>query len=194
VIRVAFLDDHPAVRAGLEVMLASEPDLASVGFADNEEDMWALLERTRPEVVVVDLYHPGSNGLTLSRRITQEPDAPAVVLYSASRDPAVVVAAAVAGANAVVSKSSSGGELLKAIREVAQDHTLPPITRRMSAEAASKLDPKDHAILAMRLAGEPAAEIANTLWIPTAAISDRIARIVATLARPTLTPADSAAG
>lgn len=131
-IRVAFLDDHPAVRAGLEVMLASEPDLASVGFADNEEQMWALLERTRPEVVVVDLYHPGSNGLTLSRRITQEPDAPAVVLYSASRDPAVVVAAAVAGANAVVSKSSSVGELLEAIREVTQDHTLPPITRRMS--------------------------------------------------------------
>ena len=66
-------------------------------------------------MVVLDLYHPGRDGLTLALSLTGTPGAPRVVLYSASVD---LVAATVAGADAVVSKSADTSLLLDAIRGV----------------------------------------------------------------------------
>jgi DNA-binding NarL/FixJ family response regulator len=182
-IRVAFLDDHPAVRAGLEAILEPEPDTHFVGSAGNEEQVWPLLGHTRPDVIVLDVHHPGRDGLALCLEIKRRLHAPAVVLYSATTHAPLVVAAAVAGVNAVVNKSSSSRALLEAIRAVATpQHPLPPITPRMKAEAAIRLDPSDHAILAMRVAGHTPADIGETLSLPVPAIADRIAAIVATLA------------
>src|SRR4051812_47052819 len=101
-IRVAFLDDHPAVRAGVEAILAPEPDMRFVGWAANEEQVWPLLGHTRPDVIVLDVHHPGRDGLALGLAIKRRLHAPAVVLYSATTSAALVVAAAVAGVNAVV--------------------------------------------------------------------------------------------
>jgi len=107
IVRVAFLDDHPAIRAGLQAILATEPDLRLVGFAAGEHELWPLLERTHPAVVILDLHHPGRDGLALCLQIKRQPDAPAVLLYSAYTPAALLVAAAVAGADAIVSKSSA---------------------------------------------------------------------------------------
>jgi DNA-binding NarL/FixJ family response regulator len=189
-IRVALLDDHPAVRAGLEAILAQEPDLIAVGSAANEEQVWPLLRRTRPDVVVLDFHHPGRDGLALIQDIKRMLHAPAVVLYAASTPDAVVVAGFVAGADAVVGKSSSTRELLEAIREVARaPRTLPRISRQMKVGAAARLDPADHAILAMRLAGESAAEIGAVLGRRASEIAERIATIVAALASGRPSPA-----
>jgi DNA-binding NarL/FixJ family response regulator len=181
-IRVAVLDDHPAVRAGLQAILAPEPDLIAVGSAADEEQVWPLLGRTRPDVIVLDVHHAGRDGLALSLDIKRRLHPPAVVLYSATTPATLVVAAAVAGVNTVVSKASSNRALLDAIRAVANPpRSLPAITPPMKAEAATRLDPSDHAILAMRLAGDTLADIGETLWLPVAAIADRIAAIVAAL-------------
>jgi DNA-binding NarL/FixJ family response regulator len=182
-IRVAVLDDHPAVRAGLDAILEAEPDLVSVGFAADEEEVWPLLRRTQPAVIVLDVHHPGRDGLMLCLQIKGALHPPAVVLYSATTPAPLVVAATVAGADAVISKSSTTLDLLEAIRTVA--HTprpLPKISARMRAEAAAMLDPFDHAILAMRLAGDPPAAIAATLGLPVAGVADRVAAIVVSLA------------
>lgn len=182
-IRVAVLDDHPAVRSGLQAILAPEPDLIPVGSAANEEQVWPLLRHTRPDVIVLDVHHPGRDGLALSLDIKHRLHAPAVVLYPASTPDALVVAGIVAGADAVVDKSSSTAALLEAIREVAREpRMLPPISRQMTAGAAARLDPADHAILAMRLAGDSGAEIGDVLGRPSSEIADRIAAIVAALA------------
>jgi DNA-binding NarL/FixJ family response regulator len=104
------------------------------------------------------------------------------VIYSATTPSVLVVAAAVAGVDAVVAKSSSSRALLEAIRGVVDlPRPLLPITPRMKAEAAMRLDPSDHAILAMRVAGHTLADIGDTLWLPVPAIADRIATIVAAL-------------
>ena len=182
-IRVAFLDDHPAVRAGLQAILATEPDVRLVGFAVGEHELWPLLERTHPAVVILDLHHPGRDGLALCLQIKRQPDAPAVLLYSAYTPAALVVAAAVAGADAIVSKSSAAATLLEAIRTVARRNprTIPTITPKMKADAAARLDPAGHAIFAMRVAGDSPVEIATTLGVPDTTISNRIAAIVAKL-------------
>jgi DNA-binding NarL/FixJ family response regulator len=180
-IRVAVLDDHPAVRAGVQAILSPEPDLISVGSAAGEDQLWPLLRRTRPDVIVLDVHHPGRDGLALCLDIKHRLQAPAVVLYPASIPEALVVAGAVAGADAVVGKSSSSGALLEAIREVARAPRVLPISRRMRIGAAAMLDPADHAILAMRLAGTAGADIGAVLGLPAPEITDRIAAIVAAL-------------
>jgi DNA-binding NarL/FixJ family response regulator len=182
VIRVALLDDHPAIRAGLETILAGQAGLQLVGSAASERELWPLVRDTRPEVAILDLHHPGRDGLALCLRIKLAPDPPAVVLYSASTPGVVVVAAAVAGADAVVSKASPVAGLIEAIRTVARDRrTIPAITPQMKAAAAARLDPTDHAILAMRVDGESSGEIAATLDRPEPAIARRIAAILARL-------------
>jgi DNA-binding NarL/FixJ family response regulator len=164
--RVAVLDDHPAVRAGVAAILGPKPDLVLVGSAADEEELWPLLRRARPSVVVLDLHHPGRDGLTLCLQIKRGLHPPAVVLYSATTTPAeLVVAAAVAGADAVVRKSATARELVEAIRA--------------AAEAPDA--PADHAVLAMRLAGDSPAAIGAMLGLTVAAVADRIREIVARL-------------
>jgi two-component system response regulator DevR len=181
-IRVAVLDDHPAVRSGLQAILAPEADLLLVGSAADEEQLWLLLRDARPDVIVLDEHHPGRDGLALCLEIKRRPHPPAVVIYSATTPAVLLVAAAVAGVDAVVAKSSSSRALLEAIRAVADlPRPLLPVTPRMKAEAAMRLDPSDHAILAMRVAGHTLADIGDTLWLPVPAIADRIAAIVAAL-------------
>ena len=178
-IRVAALDDQPAVRTGIEAIIAGERDLELVGAVAADAELWPLLRRTRPHVLVLDLYHGGRNGLALTMKVRSLPDAPAVVLYTGSARGPLVVAGVVAGADAIVSKRNTNKTLVDAVRHAATaTATPPPVSGRMRVEAAARLDPADHAILAMRLAGEPAREIAHTLRLPVRTIEQRIAGIV----------------
>jgi DNA-binding NarL/FixJ family response regulator len=194
-IRVALLDDHPAVRAGLEAILAREPGLQVVGSAADEKQLWPLIRRGRPDVIVLDVHHPGRDGLMLSLQIKRLLPAPAVVPYSASTPDELVVAGVVAGADAVVGKASSTAALVDAVREVARAPRTPPrITGRMRTDAATRLDPADHSILAMRLAGHTLADIGAVLGLAGAEMADRVAAIVAALSSVrTLAPAGSPA-
>ena len=74
-IRVATLDRQPAVRAGLESTIAAQPDLFPVGTAADEHELWPLLQRTRPDVVVVD-------DPSLIDRIKAWKPSPRVVVYA----------------------------------------------------------------------------------------------------------------
>ena len=180
-IRVAFLDDHPAVREGLEAIVSREPDLQPVGFAADEEAVWPLLRRTRPEVVVLDVHHRGRDGLALCLQIKRDIHAPRVVLYSASTDDLLLVAAAVAGADAVVDKSAPARALLQAIRGTEDGPPLAArITPMVQAEAAAALDPADRPILAMRLAATAPADIAQTLGLTLNELLGRIATMIRT--------------
>lgn len=175
-IRVAVLDDHAAVRAGLEAILGSAPDMVSVGSARGEAELDSLLRRTDPSVLVLDVDHPGLHGLALSMRLKRRSARPRIVVYSGRGGQLLTVAAAVAGVDAVVAKSDSERALLEAIRD--ESHTPPPVSLRAQARAAGRLDPADRAILAMRLAGTSWAEIAATLRLPAGAVAKRAAAIV----------------
>lgn len=62
-IRIVHLDDHLATRAGLSALVAGEPDLVSVGAAADEAELWTLVHRTHPSLVVLDLHRSGRDGL-----------------------------------------------------------------------------------------------------------------------------------
>jgi DNA-binding NarL/FixJ family response regulator len=165
VIRVAILDPHPAMRAGLETILHAAPGIVPVGAAGDRHALRPLLYRTDPDVVIVDDLHVC---LALSARLR-------VVLYA---DGAAIVPAAFAGAAAIVDKAAATHELLAAVRG---ERALPPITPRQQRSAAARLGGIDRAILAMRLAGTPDREIATTVGMSRRDLRARYAAILAAL-------------
>jgi two-component system response regulator DevR len=105
-IHVALLDDHPAVRAGVTAILEPQGDVQLVGSAGDEQELWPLLDHTDPDVAILDLHHPGRNGLTLCPELKRRSHPPGVLLYSATTPAALVVAAAVAGTDAIIGSTA----------------------------------------------------------------------------------------
>jgi DNA-binding NarL/FixJ family response regulator len=185
IIKVAVVDDHAAVRMGLKTAMASQPGIACVGLAADGGEMQSLLYRTNPDVVVLDYHLPHVNGLVLCRRIKQEVLAPAVLLYSAYADPALVVPALVAGADAVVHKGAPARELLEAIRAVAAGETrFPTPIPELTQDAAAAVEPDDRPILGLLVDGVPRDQIAVRLGLSAAALEERIDRMLGELGVP----------
>lgn len=158
-IRVLTVDDHPALRAGLQTVLRSEPGLVPVGAADSAFELWPLLRSTRPDVVILDLHLPGSNALALCRRIKAELTPPRVLIYSAYAAPALAVPASLAGADGMLSKAVPARELYEAIRQVAAGRRiLPELDHALVADALARIDPGDRAIVRALLDGATPAE------------------------------------
>jgi DNA-binding NarL/FixJ family response regulator len=119
-IRVLVVDDHPILRAGLEAVLRAEPGLGCAGTAADASALWDLLGRTRPDVVVLDHRLGEEDGLVICRDIRAEPDAPAVLLYTADPSESLRTEARAAGAADLVDKVVDAGVLFDAIRVAAR--------------------------------------------------------------------------
>jgi DNA-binding NarL/FixJ family response regulator len=185
VITIAIIDDHPAVRLGLLSALRSEPGLEPVGSAASAGDAATLLYRTRPDVVLLDYQLPGSDGLTLCRRIKSDVPAPAVIIYSAFADPSMTVPAIVAGADGIIHKGGQTRELFDAIRRAARgDKVLPPISEPLLEAAGQALDPDDLPLLGMLINRTTMADIALTLRIGRPELDQRIAGMLSRLKVP----------
>jgi DNA-binding NarL/FixJ family response regulator len=106
-LRVAVLDDHPVVRAGVRAIVESAPDLRHVGDAASAEELWPLLRAARAHVLVLDVHHPGRDGLTLAARLSALDVTLRVVLHTALRSDELIVAAALAGVAVTVGKDET---------------------------------------------------------------------------------------
>lgn len=115
-IRVLVVDDHPAVRAGLEAMLRHEPGFRCIGAADSADALRPMVRRTQPDVVLLDVRLGGDDGIALCRELREAPDAPAVVMLTADAEPGVASAAEAAGAAATLDKAADLDQLLDALR------------------------------------------------------------------------------
>jgi DNA-binding NarL/FixJ family response regulator len=181
-IRILLVDDHPALRAGLTAVLRAEPGLVPLGTAASEEELWPALNRTRPDVVVLDYHVPPADGLQLCRRIKRTLPPPAVLLYSAYADASLMIPARLAGADGVVNKGAPANELYDAIRTVARgDSVMPPVSRELLDDANARLDPDDLPILGMVLDGTSDAEIAKTLGLSGDVLTRRLDRMLGRL-------------
>jgi DNA-binding NarL/FixJ family response regulator len=174
-IRLLIVDDHPAMRAGLTAVLRAEPGIIPLATASSELDLDATLDRTRPDVVLLDYHLPGSDGLKLCRRLKRTAPPPAVLLYSAYADSSMVVPAILAGADGLLNKSAPAPELYDALRAVARgDRVLPPVPRALLESAGGRVDPGDLPILAMMVDGTPLDEVADTLRVSTREVARRV--------------------
>jgi DNA-binding NarL/FixJ family response regulator len=115
-IRVLVVDDHPVLRAGLEAVLRAEPGFVCVGVAADGAAMEQALQRTAPDVVVLDRHLGEQDGLALCADVRAAPGAPEIVLYTADWDPDLDARARAAGASAAVAKERAVDELFDALR------------------------------------------------------------------------------
>jgi DNA-binding NarL/FixJ family response regulator len=176
------VDDHPALRAGLNAVLQAEPGFVPVDAVEGEHDLWPALHRSRPDVVLLDYHLPGRDGLALCRQVKRLTLPPAVLVYSAYADTSLSVAAALAGADGLVNKGISARELFDAIRTVAAGRRLLPQPSAEVMEAvAAQVDPADLALIRLVLEGEDTRAVADALHVDADDLSARIDGLIARL-------------
>ncbi len=184
-IRVAVVDDHYAVRLGLNAALTAQPDMEPVGAVASAVELTPLLYRTAPDVVILDYRLPDEDGLSVCLRLKAEAVAPALLLHSAFADDWLTVPAILAGADGVLHKGATGMQLAEAIRTVAAGRPyLPPVSPDVLAASGETLTPEDRPILGMLIHGTPQHEIARTLRLEPAVLRARLAQMLAAVRNP----------
>src|SRR4051812_23712945 len=181
-IRVVVVDDHEAVRTGLERVFERSPGFESVSALADDRDLFALLQREQVDVVVLDHDLERTDGLSLCLRIKQRREPPAVVIYSGYAAPALVLAAAVAQADAVVHKAEPIDVLLGALRRLADgDRLLGSPASDLLEAATARLDAEDVPVMALLLHGARTPDIARTLALEEGEAAHRARRVVGVL-------------
>jgi two-component system, NarL family, response regulator DevR len=191
-IRTLIVDHHPALRAGVKVVLEAERDMVVVGDTGAQNELLPLLRRTRPDVVLLDCHPPKVGGLHACRLIKCLVPAPRVLIYSAYTDGCLRVAARVAGADGLLNKNSSALDLVQAIRVIHRGRQLlEPIRPGDVLHAMRSLDRQEAQILGMLLDDMPPSEIAVALSMSLASVGRRVDDILGRLcAEPPWTSAD----
>jgi DNA-binding NarL/FixJ family response regulator len=176
-VTVLLADDHPVVLSGLRHILGREADLHVVGEARDGCEVVPLVERLRPDVLLLDLKLPGRNGLDLTRELTERALETRVLFLSFYATAGYAQEALACGAFGYLGKDADGPEVVHAIREVASGRRYfsPPLPeappangrRRISKCAASGalLTDRENEVLALLAAGCTSVEIAERLYL-----------------------------
>jgi len=183
-IRVAVIDRHPAMRAGLEAILSASPGIRVVAGAggDDPNAIAHALYRTAPDVVLAEDAPGRADGVELAREITALGPGPKVLLHADRPDAVQVASAMLADADGIVDSGAQPRELIEALRAVAAGRTaFPELDARERGDLARRLPAEDHAILAMRLAATPRREISETLRMDARAMRRRVAAMITRL-------------
>jgi two-component system NarL family response regulator len=149
-IRIAIVDDHPVVRAGLGSMLTTQPGIHVVGSASSGAEALRLLDKIRPDVVLMDLRMPGMSGLEAIRQINSRPNPPRIIVLTSFDTDEDIYQSVGAGAHGYVLKDTPQDRLLEAINVVHAGGRYFPadiasrLTERM---ARSNLTPRELEVL-----------------------------------------------
>jgi DNA-binding NarL/FixJ family response regulator len=136
-VRVALIDDHPLVRAGLVALLEEAGGIVVVGEASDGGDALALIERTRLDVLLMDLSMPGTGGIEATGIVRREHPELAVVILTSSHTGDDLRAALAAGATGYVVKDAEPAEIAAAVQAAARGHRPidPRVTHALLPEA-----------------------------------------------------------
>ena len=190
-IRVAIVEDHALVRAGLRTSLETAGMIVAAEAADGIEGLTAVID-ARPDVAVVDLGLPGRDGIALAREIKALPDGPRIVILTMHELDDEVLAAVGAGASGYCVKASDPSIVLDAIRTVAaggayfDPRIAHVVLRKLSgtehAPERSPLSARETDVLRLVADGIGNAEIAERLNIGLGTVKGHIADILEKLA------------
>ena len=190
-IRTLVVDDQAMVRAGLRMLLSSEPDIEVVAEAGHGLEAIAQAGRHHPDVILMDLRMPELDGLEATRRIlAADPDAKVLVLTTFNLDDYVYESLR-AGASGFVLKDEPPEQLIAAVRTVAAGEALlsPSVTRSVIAHftrqqrqppppALATLTARETDVFRLIAAGLSNAEIGRELFISDTTVKTHVTRLL----------------
>ncbi|QHC21795.1 response regulator transcription factor [Streptomyces sp. GS7] len=201
VIRVVLADDERMVRTALRAILGAEADMEVVGEAANGAEAVSLIRELRPDVVLMDVRMPDTDGIRATERVLSgmaEP--PRVIVVTTFENDSYVYDALRAGASGFLLKRARADELVQAVRLVARSDSLlfPAAVRALAARHAGertsgaappdaaralrdRLSGREGAVLRLMAAGLTNAEIADRLGVGPATVKTHVAGVLAKL-------------
>jgi DNA-binding NarL/FixJ family response regulator len=135
--RLALVDDHELFRSGLSALLATYPEFEIVGEAADARAAYSIVDNTRPDLCVIDLRLPGTDGISATRELMRRHPAMRVAILSAHDEPDMVADALTAGARGFMLKEAPFDECIEALRAISRGETW--ISPRIAAEEVETL-------------------------------------------------------
>jgi DNA-binding NarL/FixJ family response regulator len=197
-IRVLLADDQQLVRSGFRLILSMEDDISVVGEASDGADAIAKARELRPDVVLMDVQMPGTDGIEATRTVVAEGHAKVIILTTFDRDDYLFDALS-AGASGFLLKNADPDSLAEAVRAAADGHALlaPEVTMRVigrvtRAEAPAAPAPKppreldlltarEREVLLLIGEGLSNNEIARRLFLTEATVKTHVSACLAKL-------------
>lgn len=198
-VRLLIVDDDPLVRAGLALMLGGAEDIDIVGEGADGSEAAELVDRLRPDVVLMDIRMPVMDGLTATEALRSRPDAPEVVVLTTFHADEQVLRAIRAGAAGFVLKDTPPAQIVDSVRRVAAGDPVlsPAVTRQLMARATgagqeeragraerarqriASLADREREVAVAVGHGRSNAEIAAALYLSVATVKTQVSRILA---------------
>jgi DNA-binding NarL/FixJ family response regulator len=189
-IRLLVADDHPMLREGLVAVLGTQPDFEVVGEAADGDAVVRLAESLGPDVILLDLEMPGTDGVAALEKLRDAGSAARTVVFTAYDTDERILGSLRAGARGYLLKGASRQEIFGAIRTVHAGGSLmqPAVTDRLveridrgGGRDMSKLTPRELEVLALLARGLKNAEIAGRLFISERTVKFHVGSILAKL-------------
>ncbi|HEY8817123.1 MAG TPA: response regulator transcription factor [Candidatus Dormibacteraeota bacterium] len=192
-IKVFIVDDQALIRDGLRTMLELDEGISVVGEAADGSAVLEAVQRTRPDIVLMDIRMPGVDGLEATRRLLRRPGGPKVLVLTTYDADEHVVEAMRAGASGFLLKDLRKGQLVRAVYQAAAGDLVidPSITRRLiekvtdkgrarteARSTLSRLTEREVEVLRLMARGLTNAELAGDLSISESTVKTHVARVL----------------
>jgi len=191
-IRVLLADDHTLIRAGLRMVVTSQPDLTVIGEANDGREALAMADKLKPDVVVMDIGMPSLNGIEACRQIHHALPQTQVVMLSMHSDEGYVLRALKAGARGYLLKDSAEADLANAIRAVVAGKSffspavgkvlledyMRKLERTGAEDSFDLLSPREREVLQLVAEGKSSKEIANLLGLSVYTVETHRANVM----------------
>ncbi|WP_105566362.1 response regulator [Microbacterium halophytorum] len=193
-IRVVLVDDQALFRAGIRMLLGSQPDIEVVGEAGDGREGVAVVTESRPDVVLMDIRMPVMDGLEATAELLRRPDSPRIVMLTTFDLDEAAARAIRQGASGFLLKDAEPEFLLAAVRSVhaGSEVIAASATRELFAHfsppakqppaAWSELTEREREIFAYAARGMSNAEIAAAEFLSEATVKTHVSRILTKLA------------
>ncbi|WP_344937130.1 response regulator transcription factor [Sphaerisporangium flaviroseum] len=196
-IRVAIVDDEELVRVGLRVIIDAQPDLEVVGEAADGAEVMAMVARTRPGVLLMDVRMPAIDGIEATRRLLAASGGPPrVLVVTTFENDDYVYEALRAGASGFLLKRTRPAEVVEAVRVVARGESLvfPAAIRRLARSYGAaggpagdrlrraRLTEREEEVLRLMATGLSNAEIAARLVVGAETVKTHVGNVLTKLA------------
>ncbi len=193
-IRVVLVDDHAVVREGLARLVDGATDMEVVGTAADGSEVLDVVRRTRPDVVLMDLQMPGTDGVAATRAVVEAGPGAQVLVLTSFSDEERIVAALDAGAVGYLLKDAEADDVLDGIRAVSRGES--PIHPRAARallgarragrdgagdDPAATLTPREQEVLSLVAAGLANKQIARRLGISDRTVKAHLTSVFARL-------------